>query len=200
MKKSPVSDTTLAEELRQGGEGSEKAFETIYRQYHRLMYAVAFRYLASPEDAEDMVADVFVRFWEMHRTIVIETSLRNYLYTMMKNMILNRWRKSEPVFIADYSEAQQKEDDDGFEKMLEQKELLEQIHKAIDDLPEQKRRICLMKLEENLRNEEIAKRMNISPNTVKTHYMQALRQLRIVCLRILIPVAALTQIIINSVN
>jgi RNA polymerase sigma-70 factor (ECF subfamily) len=197
MKESSVSDKALAEELR---EGSEKAFETIYLQYHRLLYSVAFRYLASKEDAEDIVADVFVHFWEMRRNIVVETSLRNYLYTMMKNMILNRWRKSEPVFIADYSEAQQKEDDDTFEELFEKKELMEHLYMAINNLPEQKRRICLLKLEENLKNEEIAKRMDISLNTVKTHYMQALRQLRAVCLRILIIVTTLTQIIINSVN
>ncbi|MDR3245448.1 MAG: LuxR C-terminal-related transcriptional regulator, partial [Prevotellaceae bacterium] len=71
---------------------------------------------------------------------------------------------------------------------------------AINNLPEQKRRICLLKLDENLKNEEIAKRMNISLNTVKTHYMQALRQLRTVCLRILIIATTLTQIIINGVN
>jgi RNA polymerase sigma-70 factor (ECF subfamily) len=180
----------LAEAMR---DGDRRAFETVYRQYHRMLYTIAMRYLPSAEDAEDAVADVFVHLWEIRRDMVVETNLRNYLYTMTKNSILNRLRRSTPVFLSvDSSEAQRKEEEESLEELLDREELRERLCRAVDSLPEQKRKICLLKMRENLKNEEIAGRMNISLNTVKTHYLQALRMLRIVLCRLVVFVAALT--------
>ncbi|MDR1381829.1 MAG: RNA polymerase sigma-70 factor [Tannerella sp.] len=185
-----ISDMNLAEAMR---DGDRRAFETVYRQYHRMLYTIAMRYLPSAEDAEDAVADVFVHLWEIRRDMVVETNLRNYLYTMTKNSILNRLRRSTPVFLSvDSSEAQRKEEEESLEELLDREELRERLCRAVDSLPEQKRKICLLKMRENLKNEEIAGRMNISLNTVKTHYLQALRMLRIVLCRLVVFVAALT--------
>ncbi|GHT43278.1 DNA-directed RNA polymerase sigma-70 factor [Bacteroidia bacterium] len=175
--------------------GSKQAFEAIYRKYHRMLYSIAFRYLSSAEDAEDATADVFVRLWEIRREVVIETSLKNFLYTMMKNNILNQLRGSKPVFSTiDSADVYQKECDDTLEELLEKEEMRNKLYKAINSLPEQKRKICLLKMEENLKNEEIAKRMNISLNTMKTHYLQALRMLRMVLHQWIVFIIALTQI------
>ena len=56
-------------------------------------------------------------------------------------------------------------------------------------LPAQKTDICLMKVQEELTNQEIAERMNLSVNTVKTHYSEALKLLRIHLSKMLIIVA-----------
>ncbi|MDR0833367.1 MAG: RNA polymerase sigma-70 factor [Candidatus Symbiothrix sp.] len=192
MFDSSTSDKSLAEAMH---DGSKQAFEAIYQKYHRLLYSVAFRYLSSTEDAEDATADVFVRLWEIRREVVIETSLRNFLYTMLKNYILNQIRGSKPVFLTmDGAEIYQKEDEELVEELLEKKEMRNRLYKAIHSLPEQKRKICLFKMEENLKNEEIAQRMNISLNTVKTHYLLALRMLRMVLHHWIIFIIALTQI------
>ena len=52
------------------------------------------------------------------------------------------------------------------------------FYMALEKLPEQKREICLLKVREELSNKEIAERMNLSVNTIKTHYSEALRLLR----------------------
>ena len=67
---------------------------------------------------------------------------------------------------------------DALEKLIEKKELMDIFHKAIDSLPEQKRQVCLYKLDEKMSNQEIADRMDISINTVKTHYAQSVKMLR----------------------
>lgn len=189
---SSISDRNLADAMHNG---SKQAFEAIYRKYHRMLYSIAFRYLSSAEDAEDATADVFVRLWEIRREVVIETSLKNFLYTMMKNNILNQLRGSKPVFSTiDSADVYQKECDDTLEELLEKEEMRNKLYKAINSLPEQKRKICLLKMEENLKNEEIAKRMNISLNTMKTHYLQALRMLRMVLHQWIVFIIALTQI------
>lgn len=191
MRDSSFSDMNMAEAMRNG---SKQAFEEIYRKYHRMLYSIALRYLSSTEDAEDAVTDVFVHLWEMRRVMVVETNLRNYLYTMMKNYILNRLRKSKPVFLSiDCDEVHQKEEA-SLEEFLDRKEMEDRLYSAINSLPEQKRKICLLKMDGNLTNEDIAKRMNISLNTVKTHYLQSLRMLRMLLCRLIIFVATLTLI------
>ena len=62
---------------------------------------------------------------------------------------------------------------------------------CIRDRP-QKRSICLMKVKEELTNQEIAERMNLSVNTVKTHYSEALKMLRIHLSKMLIIVTFVT--------
>ncbi|MDR0572863.1 MAG: RNA polymerase sigma-70 factor [Tannerella sp.] len=189
MLDSSFSEMNMAEAMRSG---SKQAFEVIYRKYHRMLYTIALRYLSSTEDAEDVVADVFVHLWEIRRDIVVETNFRNYLYTMTKNRILNRLRKSKSIFLSvDCDEVLQKEEE-SLEKFFDRKEMEDRLYNAIDSLPEQKRKICLLKMDGSLTNEDIAKRMNISLNTVKTHYLQSLRMLRIVLCRLIIFVATLT--------
>ncbi|GHV10910.1 DNA-directed RNA polymerase sigma-70 factor [Bacteroidia bacterium] len=192
MLDSSTSDRNFAEAMH---DGSKQAFEAIYRKYHRMLYSIAFRYLSSAEGAEDATADVFVHFWEIRREVVIETSLRNFLYTLMKNHILNQLRGSKPVFLTmESAEIYQKEEEETLEELLEKKEMRNRLYKAINSLPEQKRKICLLKMEENLKNEEIAQRMNISLNTVKTHYLIALRMLRMVLHLWIISIPAVTPI------
>jgi RNA polymerase sigma-70 factor (ECF subfamily) len=189
MRDSSFPEINMLEAMRNG---SKQAFEAVYRKYHRMLYSIALRYLSSTEDAEDAVADVFVHLWEIRRDLVVETNLRNYLYTMTKNNILNRLRKSKPVFLSvDCDEAHQKEEE-ALEEFLDRKEMEDRLYHAINSLPEQKRKICLLKMDGNLTNEDIAKRMNISLNTVKTHYLQSLRMLRMALCRLVTFVATLT--------
>ncbi|WP_373834780.1 sigma factor-like helix-turn-helix DNA-binding protein, partial [Bacteroides heparinolyticus] len=64
--------------------------------------------------------------------------------------------------------------------------------KALEMLPPQKRDICLMKVQEELSNQEIADRLQLSINTIKTHYSEALKLLRIYLRKMLIIVTYLT--------
>lgn len=68
---------------------------------------------------------------------------------------------------------------DDFVEKFENRERMDIFYKALDKLPEQKREICLLKVREELSNKEIAERMNLSVNTIKTHYSEALKLLRI---------------------
>ena len=83
---------------------------------------------------------------------------------------------------------------------LEKKELMSSFYKAVDMLPAQKQDICLMKVQEELTNQEIAERMNLSVNTIKTHYSEALKLLRIHLSKMLIIVAFTTLMTFLSVH
>ena len=112
---------------------------------------------------------------------------------MTKNHVLNLIRNENSAITKNYEMAQSAPAyEDNLIEDLEKKELMSNFYKAVDMLPVQKREICLMKVREELTNQEIAERMKLSVNTVKTHYSEALKLLRVHLRKMLIIVTALT--------
>lgn len=161
------------------GQGDELAFTIIYQRYHKLLYVVAYKYLKNDCSAKDSVQQIFYRLWESRSVLIISMNLRNYLYTMLKNHLLNEIRNNYTAMEKNYELAQEKvEYEDDLLDNIEKKEIEEQLYRAINDLPEQKKQVCLYRLRSNLSNLEIANKMGISVPTVKTHYAQAIKMLR----------------------
>lgn len=161
-------------------QGDEEAFTIVYNKYHKLIYVLAYRYLMSVEMAEDVVQHVFTRLWEYRSELCVNISLKNYLFTMTKNHVLNLIRNENSALIKNYEivQAIPVYEDDLIEK-LEEKEMMSLFYQAVELLPPQKREICLMKIKEELSNQEIADKLKLSINTVKTHYSEALKLLRL---------------------
>lgn len=173
--------------------GDERAFTQAYDRYHKLLYVLAYRYLMNVNMAEDVVQHVFSRLWEFRTELRVGISLKNYLFTMTKNHVLNLIRNENSAITKNYEMTQSAPAyEDNLIENLEKKELMSNFYKAVDMLPVQKREICLMKVREELTNQEIAERMKLSVNTVKTHYSEALKLLRVHLRKMLIIVTALT--------
>lgn len=155
------------------------AFEKIYFEYHQSLFLLALRYLKSETAAEDAVQCVFLKLWETRKELSIQINLKNYLYTMTKNLVLNEIRHNCVVVESNYELLmQQQEFDDSLQTGFEQKEVRDSLFNAINALPQRKKDICILKLQGEFSNEEIANEMNISVSTVKSHYMEALKMLR----------------------
>ena len=151
--------------------------------------------------AEDVVQHVFSRLWEFRSELRVGISLKNYLFTMTKNHVLNLIRNENSAIAKNYEMAQSASPyEDNLIEKLGKKELMSSFYKAVDMLPAQKRDICLMKVQEELTNQEIAERMNLSVNTIKTHYSEALKLLRIHLSKMLIIVAFTTLMTFLSVH
>lgn len=158
---------------------NESAFTAIYDWYHKLLYVVAYKYLKDEEYAKDAVQQIFFKLWESHAVLSISINLKNYLFTMLKNHVLNEIRNNLTALEKNYELSQSSvEYEEEIIARLEDKELKEQLYLAINNLPVQKKQVCLYKLKENLSNHDIAEKMDISIPTVKTHYSQAIKMLR----------------------
>ena len=169
-------DVKLYAGLRQG---DEAAFTVVFERYNRLLYALAYRYLKSGEEAEDAVQYTFMKVWGQRDSFDFRSGIRSLLFTILKNYILNELRHRQIVFEKHYEIAQQGEEvDEGFLKEFESKELKEHLWSAISELPPQKRKICQLKIGKGLSNQEIADMMQITVPTVKSHYTQAIKLLR----------------------
>lgn len=160
--------------------GNERAFTAVYERYHKLLYVLAYNYLKSSILAEDAVQQIFLKLWESRMVLTVGLSLRNYLYTMMKNHVLNEIRNHTTAIEKNYEIAQSApEYEDELLIRIEEKDMMDHFYQAINGLPEQKRKVCLLKLQGDLSNQEIAEQLDISVPTVKTHYAQAVKMLRI---------------------
>lgn len=165
--------------VKQLREGSETAFTTIFDQYHRLLYALAYRYLKSGEEAEDAVQYTLMRLWEQRETLNEQSGIRSLLFTILKNHILNELRHRKVVFEKHYEMLQeQDEGEEDFFDSLADKDFNKQLYEIINRLPPQRRQVCLLKIEQGLSNQEVADKMNLSLATVKSHYTQAVKTLR----------------------
>ena len=189
----PTSETDDETLFARVERGDVEAFTVVYKKYHKLLYVLACRYLMDKAMAEDAVQHVFTRFWEFRSELRVGVSLKNYLVTMTKNHILNVIRNENNAIAKNYEIAQNSPGyEDTLVENLEKKELMSLFYEALDRLPPQKREICLMKVRDELTNQEIAERMHLSVNTIKTHYSEALKLLRAHLHKLLIFVTYLT--------
>ena len=158
--------------------GDEQAFTLVYERYHGMLYSLALRMIKQTGAAEDAVQYVFVRRWELRGGLSVTVSLRNYLYTMTKNYLLNYIRHNGRVLEQSYVIAQlRQQQDDTLAQYIESRDIDRRLGEAIDRLPRQQRAVIMMK-RAGSSNREIAERLRISVKTVENHMPAALGQLR----------------------
>ncbi|MGM9737698.1 MAG: RNA polymerase sigma factor [Candidatus Cryptobacteroides sp.] len=163
--------------------GSEAAFSALFSKYGKMMYALAFRYLKSEDDAKDAVQDTFMKLWSRRNSLKLEDNVGNLLYTTLKNNVLNELRHKNVVLENAWIMAQENEEaDDNFIRQMEKKNQWELLLNGITTLPPRKRDICMLKIIKGMSNKEIAEQLDIKIPTVKVHYNQVIRMLRKVLL------------------
>ena len=76
-------------------DGDEDAFCELYARYKNQLVYFALRYLKSQAYAEDIFQDTFATVWQSRRFINPDTSFSSYLYTIVRNRVLNQLRSLE---------------------------------------------------------------------------------------------------------
>jgi RNA polymerase sigma-70 factor, ECF subfamily len=160
--------------------GDQTAFELLFHFYYPGLVMYASQFTANLTDAEEIVQDFFVRFWEKHRQLVPCDSLKNYFFSAVKNGSLDflKHQEIEKKYINEMiglSKHHLAYDTDLFVSS----ELQEKLKQGIDLLPEKCRKIFMMSRLRGLKNEEIATELNISKRTVETQISKALKVLRV---------------------
>lgn len=157
--------------------GDEKAFRKIYDRYRARVYSYALKITLSAEAAEDVVHDVFLKLWDNGGMDV--DNVRGFLRVVTRNHTLNVLRK-QMIENRSTADALQSKSVSDFttDDTLAFHETRAIVFNAISRLSPQRKQVFLLCREEGLKYDEVAKRMNLSPLTVKTHMQHALRFLR----------------------
>lgn len=157
-------------------EGDEDAFCELYATYKNRLIYFAMRFLKSREYAEDVFQDAFTVVWQSRRFINPDASFSSYLYTIMRNRILNQLRNAaneEKLKESILSQALDYTEDTKREVMLN--DLKSLISHALQQLTPRQREIFEMSREAQLSHKEIADKLGISVNTVQEHISTSLK-------------------------
>ena len=92
---SPVSET-----IRLAQQGDAGAFEIIYQQHSRRVYALCLRMLRDPIEAEDLVQDVFMLLFRKIHSFRGESAFSTWLHRLAVNLVLMRLRKKSPPTVS----------------------------------------------------------------------------------------------------
>lgn len=159
--------------------GDEDAFCELYAAYKNRLIYFAMRFLKSREYAEDIFQDAFTVIWESRRFIDPDTSFSSYLYTIVRNRVLNQLRESasedrlkEQILsqAVDYSNETSNQ--------IFANDLQRLISHALSQLTPRQREIFEMSRNKQMSHKEIAETLGISVNTVQEHISVSLRALR----------------------
>lgn len=155
----------------------ERAFSELFEAMQVRLLQYAFGITRDREVARDIVQDTFLKLWQIRETVDPARSLKALLYTIVRNLALNSQRaagRTNGVFpehgIADPAPSA----DESVHADLVQKAL----YRFIDELPERRRMAFVLTRFEGLSHDEVAQAMNLTPRTVNTHIVLAMKDLR----------------------
>ncbi|WP_300600912.1 RNA polymerase sigma-70 factor [Niabella sp.] len=159
--------------------GDQDAFKAVYDRFHEQVYTFSLWYLKSETEAEEVVQEVFLKLWQLGAGCANIEHLAAFLRTLTRNRSLDILRSRARKHRADTALAANRQvtHNDTEEQVLlnDAKKILEE---AINLLPEQQKRVYRLCGQQGLKNDEVAKQLNLSPLTVRTHMKLALRSLR----------------------
>jgi RNA polymerase sigma-70 factor (ECF subfamily) len=164
--------------------GDQEAFAQIVRNNQRMVFNVAYRFLGSYEEAEELTQEVFIRVYKFLRRFEGKSSLRTWIYKITVNSALNRqqWlkrRKHYHMVSLDNPDADMALEnklpgtDANPESRALNIELQEKIQGCLDKLPKRLRIAIILRDVEGLSYDEISEALGINQGTVKSRIARA---------------------------
>lgn len=160
-------------------EGDASAFEMIFKTYYQPLCRYAYSFLQDKEEAEEVVQASLITVWEKRQSLSIETSLKSYLYRMVRNSCLNvikhervkQQHAAHELYVKEVAY-------ESVAHKIQAAELETKIMQAMKVLPEQCRLVFQLSRFEELKYQEIADQLQISVKTVENHMGKALKLMR----------------------
>ncbi len=175
----PKSDTNLIRRIKLS---DSSALELLFHANYTDLCAYARKFLQSTEDAEEVVQEVFFNLWKNRSTLDEFKSIRSYLFTIVRNTCLNwieaRRCRSQYAELMRFLYVQSAVEHNNAYHELLASDLENDFQSALQELPQECRKIFVLSRIEGLKYQEIAVRLNISIKTVETQMSRALAKLR----------------------
>jgi RNA polymerase sigma factor (sigma-70 family) len=169
-------------------EQDERISEVVEREQFRLRNFIRRR-VPDPRDAEDILQDIFYKLVEANRLLMPIDHVTGWLFRVARNQIIDLFRQKKPESFSDITVADEEgellrlEDllpspDAGPEALYARNVLLEELELAIDELPDEQRRVFVAHELEGRSFKEIAAETGVSVNTLLSRKRYAVLYLR----------------------
>ncbi len=170
-----LKDTSILLRLK---ENEQEGYKELFDFYYRPLVAYAVNYCDSISLAEDIVQELFVSMWDKKHYLTFQEQIGPYLYRSVKNNAFKILQRNKTVYIDQLGENIKHLYDEEYidEKNLEARK--KKLYDELESLPEKRKEVFVAIVFEDRSYKDVAASMDISVNTVKTHYARALKQLR----------------------
>lgn len=161
----------------------EAAFEELIRQYEKKVYTLCFRMCGNSEDAEEAAQDAFLALWRGIDRFRQESSLSTWIYRLATNACIDTLRRrkkqsgsvsldDEELFVDAVDTSPQPQE------TVERREAQKLLQEGLSALPEEYRKVLILREIEGLSYTEIAESASIELGTVKSRISRGRSLLR----------------------
>ena len=161
----------------------EAAFEELIRQYEKKVYTLCFRMCGNSEDAEEAAQDAFLALWRGIDRFRQESSLSTWIYRLATNACIDTLRRrkkqsgsvsldDEELFVDAVDTSPQPQE------TVEHREAQKLLQAGLSALPEEYRKVLILREIEGLSYTEIAESASIELGTVKSRISRGRSLLR----------------------
>jgi RNA polymerase sigma factor (sigma-70 family) len=166
-------------------DGEDAAFEELYRRYHPRIAAYVRRMVRDPARAEDLAQDAFFSALRRMRATDSDIAFKPWIFEIARNAAIDHWRRSSRAEEISVEADEQLSPSDrirlvgsaGPDSALVDKERLDHLRGAFDELSDVHTRILVMRELEGLSYREIAERLDLSRASVESALFRARRRL-----------------------
>jgi RNA polymerase sigma-70 factor (family 1) len=161
--------------LRQIAEGDEKAFRVFFDLYKSRFYSVTLKMTRSDSLAQEIVQEIFMKIWQNRSTLPGLVNPDSYFFTCLYRRIYRHYKKLALErkllqVIAESPTFQNITDE-----TINANESERLIKMALAKLPPQQQLVFKLSKQDGLSREQIAEKLQISPNTVRNHLAHAIQ-------------------------
>ena len=156
--------------------GNSKAQYELYQLYAKAMYNMCYRMMNNQMEAEDLLQEAFTEAFMKLDSFRYESTFGAWLKRIVVNKCINeiKRRKADLNFVEDMSLFNEREENEDYNATLN----VNDIKKAMTQLPNGSRVIFSLYLLEGYDHREIAQILNVSESNSKSQYMRAKRKVK----------------------
>mgnify|MGYP001355593052 CR=1 FL=1 len=157
----------------------EKAFEALFDRYWEVAHSIACSKLRSREEAQEIVDDLFLDFWQRRQSLNID-NFRNYLYVAIKYKVITyiKQQLSRDQHYLNYLKDVPLEGDTTLHS-IEYEDLMNALEKGMQALPEKTQEAFKLSRLEGNTVSETAKQLHLSEKAVEYHITRSRKELRL---------------------
>lgn len=155
---------------------NKTTFENFHREYVKLFYHFASRYIDDMEVVRDIVQEAFIVVWQRMDEFKEKEHIKAFIFKTIRNRCINYLRDRQ-VEQRNRENLWKLQDKDDFRNTTIEEEVYDYLCRKIEMLPPMQQKVLWLHVD-GLSNEEIASELNITVNTVLTHKQRARAILR----------------------
>lgn len=170
------SDETL---VKQALKGKKSAWVTLVKRYEKNLYNYTLRMVSNPDDALDLMQDVFMAVFRNLASFRGDSPFKGWLFKIAHYRCIEFYRRKKPTQSLDDTPEQQEQSDDTCpEAHFYSSQQASLLKKAMQTLPVNQKLVVELKFFQHCTFDDISKQLGVSVNTVKSRLYSALDKLK----------------------